>query len=153
MKKQILLLIIGALVIFVVAGVLGIYYQQQRMTSQILVQQESAQKMQAVVKALSSNMVNSLSVYGQVTNINGQDLILTFAGDIIAVHIKDNAPISSFASASAGGVASQPQVKFSDIKNGNSLTIELKVLPDGQLEGQSIIVAPVFNAATSGNNK
>jgi hypothetical protein len=154
-KSQLtILLIVAGLVLFVIGGGIGIFYQKQITASQIKIaaaETLKAQKVESAVNFLSSKLVTYISATGQVVGVKGRDITLNSGGDTILVHIKDNAPISAPAydstmpsiAAAPGG----PQIEIENIKTGDSLNVQIKVLPDGQLEGQAIMIIPVINIA------
>lgn len=139
-KKNLTVLVIVAILFFVVGGGLGIAYQIKKdsLTPKEKVQVESANK-------LSSKVIPSITAFGEVSNITGKNITLTFGGDSLVIKIRDDAQIYLPATNSTdknGKAVALPQraAKFSDIKTGDSLSINLKLLPDGQIEGQMVII-------------
>lgn len=138
---SIVLLLIAVLVIFVLGGGLGISYQTQK-NSPLL---EKAAQSEAVIKNLSSKTVLSIVAYGQVTNIQGRNITLLYAGDSLTVRIKEDSMIYSLVTlpaAQKGAVvaSTQKQAEFKDIKKGDNLNVTLRLLPDGQLEGSTVMI-------------
>jgi hypothetical protein len=126
------LFIIGGLVFLVAGAGLGILYQTQQTAPQL-------EKINTAVKFLSSKTVPSIVAYGQVANIDGRNLTLAFNGDNITIAINEDATVNSFVKNEAGTMA-QKKSDFSQIKKGDTLNITIKVLPDGQIQGVSVIV-------------
>ncbi|MDO8619407.1 MAG: hypothetical protein Q7R49_05710, partial [Candidatus Daviesbacteria bacterium] len=60
-------------------------------------------------------------------------------GDNIKISIDDNSPIYSFANDSTGKSV-QEKVNFSEIKIGDNLNITIKLLADGKIQVQSVLV-------------
>lgn len=138
---SVVLWLILILVIFVLGGVFGILYQTQK-NSPLL---EKAAQLEAVIKDLSSKTVLSIVAYGQVTNIQGRNITLTYAGDTLTVRIKEDSMIYSLvtvpaAQKGAAATSTQQKAEFKNIKNGDNLNVTLKLLPDGQLEGSTVMI-------------
>ena len=141
-KPLIFLLIIGAVFIFVLGGGIGVLYQTQQSAPQV----EKLQTIEASIKGLSSKVIPSINAYGQVTKIEGRNITLDFKGEILTLKIKDDAQILSFvklvsSEENTSGIDNQ-QTDFEEIKNGDNLNISIKFLPEGTLEGQSVIILP-----------
>jgi len=137
-KKNLLLFLIGAVFFLVLGGGLGVFYQQQNTAPKEVV------KIQAV-QTLSSKVIPSITAFGQVTKIDGKTITLTFGGDNLTVKIRDDAqiylPATSAKDKNGKLVTSQQQTaQFSDIKVGNNVSVNLKLLSDGQIEGQLVII-------------
>jgi hypothetical protein len=142
-KKDIVLLIAGVFVIFAIGGGLGILYQNQKLQSDKEIQQ--AIFMAPTVKALSSKAVQSIVAYGQVERIEGRSITLVYAGEKITVTLKDNAEIfSSIAKKDpkTGNLKTPAPEKaeFKDIKTGDMVSITLKILADGKIQGESVFI-------------
>ena len=131
----IIILLIAVLALAVGSGVL-----LQKDLSQFGKAAKTEAKMEAVVKSLSSQAVPSVVAFGEVSKIDGRNITLTYNGDSVTVAIKEDAQISSFVVPSGGGAGKQTIVPFGNIKNNDKLSINLKVLSDGQLQGQSVII-------------
>jgi flagellar basal body-associated protein FliL len=142
-KTSLTILIIVGVVIFLVGGGLGILYRTQNPS-------EKYQKLETAVATLSSKAVPSIAGYGQVTNIDGKNITLSYSEDSLTINISEKAVIYSFvASAPAKNGATsgtQKEVEFNAIKKGDYVNIGLKLSPDGTLQGETVIILPVFNA-------
>ena len=137
-KKNLLLFLIGAVFFLVLGGGLWVFYQQQNTAPKEVV------KIQAV-QTLSSKVIPSITAFGQVTKIDGKTITLTFGGDNLTVKIRDDAqiylPATTAKDKNGKLVTSQQQTaQFSDIKVGNNVSVNLKLLSDGQIEGQLVII-------------
>jgi hypothetical protein len=128
----VVLLIIGGVVLLASGAGLGILYQNQTVSPQF-------EKAVAAVNFLSSKAVPSIVAYGQVVSIDERNLTLAFNGDNIAITINDDASVNSFVKDEKGTMA-QKKVDFSQIKKGDTLNVSVKLLPDGQIQGLSVII-------------
>lgn len=142
-NKALTTLIVVAVLFLIVGGGVGMAYQTQKDSVKI----KQVNIMEPAFKGLSSKVIPSIVAYGQVTNIEGRNITLSYSGESLTVKIKDNANIYSFATAPGTKTASQEKANFSDIKKGDNLNISLKLLADGSLEGQSAIILPLPTAA------
>lgn len=130
-KKFLVILIAVAVLFFIIGGALGFFYQAQKIASQ----PDNTVKINAV-KTLSSRVIPSITAYGAISNISGRNLTLTFGGESLTVKIKDDAQIFLPSTATA----SQQTARFADIKKGDNASVNLKLLPDGQIEGDVVII-------------
>ena len=86
-NKQLVILIIIGVFLFLLGGVIGIAYDSQTGPQQVKVK---------TVNSLTSKVVSSITAYGKITNINGKNLTLNNLGDNLVFLIADNAQIYSF---------------------------------------------------------
>lgn len=136
MQKNIYLLIIAGIIIFIFGAGVGVSYQLQGGFSA---------KKETAFKTLSSKVVQSVVSYGEITKISDRNLNLSFAGDTITVYIKESAPIVSFVGQAAGAnQQAQKNIEFKDIKVGDYANIVLKVMPDAGLEAQTVMIVPPY---------
>lgn len=132
-SKLVILIIIGILLV-AGGGAAGFFYNS---------------KMQApstdLIRTLSSKAIPSIIAYGEVKNISGKNLTISYKGDSISVKIADNAQVVIL-TPQAGSSTTQAQVKadFSKIKVGDNLNVSIKVFSDGSMEGQSVFILPSF---------
>ena len=141
-KKNLISLIVIGVVFFIVGGGLGLMYQKQKDAQSQLPQNN---KKVAAVQTLSSKVIPSITAYGQISKIDGRNLTLAFGGDSLTIKIRDDALVympSKTTSDSSGKqiITPQTQSKFSDIKTGDNVSVNVKLLSDGQLEGQIVII-------------
>lgn len=134
MKKSVLIILFLVLcVLLIAAGTgFGIFYQQQK----DLISEKNSQ---GTLKSLSSKIIASIIAYGQVAKIDGRDITISYLGDSMKIFIEDGYKIYLIGN-SAEGQSEKKEIKFEDIKIGNHLNITIKVMPDGQIIGQSILV-------------
>lgn len=127
-------LLVGAGLLLLIFGVgLGVLFQDKQESS------SPSNKITEAVKALSSKTVPSIVAYGQVTKIDGRDITLSYNGDNITITIDANGQVYSFVNDSTGKPV-QKKVEFKEVKVGDNLNITLKLLSDGQLQGQSVFI-------------
>ncbi len=144
MNKSLILIIAGAVVIFVLGGGLGISYQAQKSGT------SGSSNSDAVVKTLSSKVVPSIIAYGEVTNIQGKNITLSYGSDSIIIPVNDDSQIFSFGqSADTKTPPVQKKVTFAEIKKGDSLNVNLKLLSDGTIQGTSVVILPNIPAQTT----
>ena len=134
-KIGIITLIIVGVVLFVAGGVVGIFYQ---------IQKDAPQALKAeTTNSLASAVIPSIVAYGNVTRIEGRNITLSNSGDSLAVDVKDGAQVISFTNGAGSATGPVQQVaSFNDVKVGSTINISVKVLPDGQLRGETIIILP-----------
>ncbi len=135
------LLTILALVIFFAGMGLGVLYKTQQ-DAAVPVNSRSTDKMVSAVKALSSKLIPPTIAFGQVSKIEGRNIVLSFNGESIIFEVNDNTQIFD-ASPGNGNAAGTPKpLILTDIKKGDYLNVAFKVLSDGTIEAQSIYVVP-----------
>ncbi|MDP3882990.1 MAG: hypothetical protein Q8Q48_02955 [Candidatus Staskawiczbacteria bacterium] len=137
-KANILILILIGAVLFVIGGGLGIFYQTQKDAPYL--------KKASTIDVLGSKVIPSVVAYGRVTKIEGRNISLTYMGDSLTVQVKDGAQVSSFVSSSGSKTPVQTKASFNDIKIGNDINISVKVLTDGQLQGESVFILSLGGA-------
>jgi len=133
-SKNLVLIIIIALVFFVLGGGAGVYF-----ISQTPLTKEGAAN-QIALKTLSSKVIPSIVAYGEVTNISGKNVTVAYAGDSATVAIANSAQVYSFIQQAGSASPTQQKTDFAAIKKGDTLNIALKLLADGTLQGQSVII-------------
>lgn len=111
------------------------------------------QQTQSIVAKMQSKVIGSIVAFGQVAKINGRTITLVNGAnkDTLAIVMKDNASVMSMVSATdKGAVAtSQQKASFADIKTGAFLNVSVKVMTNGQIEGQSAIIFPNFTSTAN----
>jgi len=142
-KKTIILFFILGFLIFILGGGMGVFYQSQKcLPENCPSATKETSALEKTIKDLSSRTIYFIVAYGTVEDINGRKLTISNNGENLTVEIKENAEITSFIRPVAGGNSSTPEAiaKFEDIKKGDNLRISLKVLPDGKITGESVII-------------
>lgn len=134
-KKNLITLVVVAVLALIVGGVLGMSMQAQKDAPQI----QKAEKFESTIKSLSSKIVPSIMAYGQVSNINGRDLTIVYGTESLTINIKDDATIQSFVPPSNGSAPIQQKVEINALKNGDSVNIGLELV-DGKLIGKSVVI-------------
>ena len=149
----IILLVITAVFIFVLGGGAGILYQTQKDASRLnqgqkdALRLKEAQKSESAVKVLSSKLSNIVTITGKVIKIFGRSLTLSKEEESIEISVKEDAKVYSLKTPEISEkekkslIALSPTVStFESIKVGDSLNINVMVLPGGVLETRSIII-------------
>ena len=132
--------ILVGLVIFLGVGyILGVYSQQKINGQKI----ESLEKTKNIFSY--SKLINSIIAFGKISNISGRTITLTSETDTLEITMRANAQVYSFtAPTSTGGqltgIPSQNIAAFEDIKVGDNLNVNMRMLPDGTFEGASAII-------------
>lgn len=137
----ILLLVVGVLLLVVGAGV-GYLYSLKYQSPNIKNNSEA-------VKALSSNVIPTIVAYGKVLSVQGKNITVSFKNDSITVPIKDGAQIYALVPPAAGAKNTgmvQQIIALKDIKKGNNINIGIKLLPNGQFQGQTVVIFPTSPA-------
>ncbi len=147
-KNVVIAIVLGVLILVFGVGI-GVVYQGQKSPVAQVESQQNAQSA-STIKALSSKVIPSVAAYGTITNINGRNLTVGYQTDSIVVPVNNDAKIYGFVVTSAvpkGGIlpktsTTSQQINFSDIKKGDSVSVNIKVLASGKMEGLSVIVLP-----------
>ncbi|SRR3990167_578733 len=132
MNKTISTVLISGLLFLILGTGIGFMYKTIQISPQI-------KKTTAIIKDLSSKTILSSVAYGQVSKIEGRDITLSYSGDSIKISMEANSPVYSFANDSIGKPI-QKKVSLKEVKIGDNLNITIKVLPDGQIQGQSVLI-------------
>jgi hypothetical protein len=137
-RKNLTIIIVVAVIGVIIGLVLGISLSQKGISNN-----SQSNKFESAVKALSSKVIPSIIAYGQVTKIENKNITLTYNKETLTIPLTQSTSIYSFVAPEAGSKATAPTQKkssFSEIKVGDSLNITIKLLPDGTIEGQSVII-------------
>ena len=130
--------IIAGLFLFVFGGGIGVLYQTEKTSPQ----SAQLEKTTSIINFLSSEEFSRITVFGKAEKIEGRDItLLSEKGDSLKVSVIENSPVYSFVKDNAGKPV-RKIVKFEEIKIGDNLNITIKLLPDGQLQGLSVIILP-----------
>lgn len=137
--------IVSTAIIVLVVLVVGLgagFFIKALMDASVLAKNEKIAK---AIEVLSSPLVPSIVAYGQVESINGRVITLSYSGKTLSVEISSNAVIYSY-SAGSGAAGGQKQIKFENIKKGDTLNVSIKLSSDGSLVGQMVMMIPVPSA-------
>ena len=138
-KKNLIIILVVALVSVIVGGALGMFLQSAKDAPAIL----TAEKLQPVVKSLSSKVVPSIMAFGQVEKIDGRKITITYNKETLEVPFKDSAIIYTFNPPTTTSKTDKPgqiKVSFSEIKVGDNLSVTVKLLPEGVISGESAVI-------------
>ena len=137
-RKNLTIIIVVAVVAVIIGLALGM-----SLSKTSVVNNPQSNKFESAVKALSSKVIPSIIAYGQVTKIENKNITLTYNKETLTIPLTQSTSIYSFVAPVAGSKTAAPTQKksaFSEIKVGDSLNITIKLLPDGTIEGQSVII-------------
>lgn len=130
-SANMLLLIIVILAAGIIGGLCGSLYQMQHYSLQV-------QKAETL-DMLSSEAVESIMAFGEVTNVSGRIVTLSFGeGKNLQIYIKDDAKIYNRTMVNKKIVATE--IKFEEIKNGVNLNIPITVSATGRLEAIAAVI-------------
>lgn len=129
-KNLVILLLIGILLLSVGAGI-GVIYQIQKDGPLV-----------SAAKSLSSEIIASIAAYGEVADIDGRKITLSFMDENLTISVSEEAIVYSFKQQGAEANAKQNLADFSDIKKGDFINISVKLSSDGKLEGNNVVILP-----------
>lgn len=104
-----------------------------------------------LVKILTSKTISTIYADGEVVKIDGRNITISAKGEGATYKIADGADINIITtsvpldSKTKTAPATQTKGNFSNIKVGQKVNILLKVLDDGKVAGQAVII---FTSAT-----
>jgi hypothetical protein len=141
-NKNLIILVIVAIVIFVIGFGLGFFLNSQNSAPKV-----NNNNVANLIGLLSLKTVPSITAFGQVSKIEGKNVTLFFNGDSMTIPVISSARINSVDSSKNNA---QQEAKFENIKVGDALSVGLKVLPDGSLQGTSVFIMPstIINSTT-----
>ena len=137
-RKNLTIIIVVAVVAVIIGLALGM-----NLSPKSVAEKSQSTKFESAVKALSSKVIPSIIAYGQVSKIENKNITLTYNKETLTIPLTQSTSIYSFVAPATGSKTATPTQKkaaFSEIKVGDSLNITLKLLPDGTIEGQSVII-------------
>ena len=134
MLKQILI-VAGAIILLMVGALLGLLYQMQNTVPQ---PQQQVEQPDPLLGILSSNTVSSIVAQGKISQIQGDAITITSDKSLTA-RVTSNTSINLIKDDSKG---EKQQVALKDLKIGDSVTLNLKLLPNKQFEAFFIFIQP-----------
>jgi len=143
----VIIVLIGGAILLGAGYLAGVSLEKER-TAPDLEKLEKLEKINNVLNSFNSlKVIPSIVAFGEVTEISGRTVTLTYGAENLPIKIKENAKISSLTALVPdveGGqvVPEQKTVEFKDIKIGDNLNVSLRLLPEGELEGLSVIIFP-----------
>ena len=149
-KLSIFLLIIIGVFIFVLGGGVGIMYQEQiiKDTSQAETIQITPQITSATIKTLLSKVISPIIASGKAVKIEKRNITLKDKTESLVISVKENSSVYSSEQVvdqdgeDTNSDSVKKIVEFKDVKVGDNLNIIFKLLLDGTLETQSVIIFP-----------
>jgi hypothetical protein len=141
MQKNIVIIIVAVLISLGIGFYIGTVSSPIVTKTATVIQKDV--KLQATVKALSSKLVVSSIVQGNVTKISGKILTLSDGTDTINISVGDTAQIYSFAPPTTAGKPAAPtKINFSALKVGDQLNVNIQVSASGDVQGISVLLIP-----------
>ena len=131
-NSNLIILVIAGIFIFVIGSSLGFFYKIKTSMPNASVDTTN------LIGQLSLKTVPTILAFGQVSKIQGRNITLSFNGDTMTVPVGDSAQVRSANSSTNA----QQNAQFGDVKVGQTININLKVLSDGSLEGISVFIMP-----------
>jgi len=130
--KKVVSYIIVALVFFAVGGGTGFLSYESFKKQQPL--EETP-----VYKILTSNLIPTITAYGRISSINGNDMVLSNGEELLNIKMENSAPVYVFdSSVDLGNGLSAPSQKVAGIdilKEGQDISVNLEINKDGQING------------------
>lgn len=156
MKKKYIIIVPSAIIIFVlillasffIGKNIGISYQLEKDATTV---GENA-KAALAISSLVLKTVPSIIAYGKVEKISGRNITVTYSGDTMTVPIEANASIYAIIKDvlnkdSGSQTSEQKRVNFNEIRTGNNVNISLKISPNGDIVGETVIILASANKA------
>ncbi len=143
-RTLIISLVAGLIVLAAGFGLGNALQKKPATTAQVASQQ--TQVMPDSIKVLSSNVIAPITARGKVSKIDGNNFTLLFqtASATIAMRGDTKVYILVVAPPSALNKSKymSKQVALKDIKVGDNVEVNVRVLTTGQIEGYNIIILP-----------
>ncbi len=130
-------------------GFAGLSFQKNKDALQL----KNEAELSLAVNALSSKVVPSVVAYGQVTKVVGNNITITSQGQSVTILMNADArmyslvpvvvaPVSKSVSRQSAVSSTNQQITLGDVKVGSNVSISIKVLATGQVQGYSLFVFP-----------
>ena len=138
-RNLIIILVVAGIVIFVLGGVAGVLFQNQKAngTAGIGTPINTPGKLADNVK---SKVISSIVLYGKVESISGRTAKISNNGDTVSVVMSASAKFSLIDVSKKTPV--QKDAKFENIKVGDNLNISAKILDNNSFAGVSVVIFP-----------
>lgn len=152
-KPLIITLLIVGIIGLAIGYLGGILSQGEKIAAPVASTEEILRKASNLIKIMSSEMIPSLVAIGKIANISGKTITLKAhnskeGGLTIPIEITENTQFASFTFPSKENGKDAPitpireEIEFKDIKVGNDVNINFKIMPDNTFQGVSVIVFP-----------
>ena len=133
----IIIIIVIAVLLLVSSFLVGFYFSQKEPLK--------IGGTENIVKIVNSKVIPSIIANGIVTEISGRIITLSSNEESLDINIREDAKIYSLRD-----ISGEINPTFEFIKVGDNLSINIKILSDGKIEGLSITIPPL--PTSSGNN-
>lgn len=101
--------------------------------------QKNKPKVQAVEK-LNTRVSLAMNAYGTVSDIFGRNVILSSGSDTLTIHIGENAKITAYVFSKSGNYEPGKEMKFEDIRKGQTINANFRIIEDGTFESSSVLI-------------
>jgi len=130
------------MIVFMAVGAFGMYFYQrnyQPTTSGPNMQlAQSDQQELDKLRGLKSDVVSLIMLYGQVTNVSGNEITLSLNQSNLSFKLDPQASVASVDTSSENQTQSSASV--SDIKPGTNIQVGAQLSFDNQLTGYSVLI-------------
>ncbi len=130
--KNRIISIFSGLLILIIGIVFGVLYQPRQLQNILETTTPPA------VKVLSSKTIPSITAYGLITKIDGNNITIDNQGDSMTMTVRDDAKIYAFLATTG----KSQQITLKDLKIGDNLSVNVKITSSGQVDAYSLIVLP-----------
>jgi hypothetical protein len=138
--RSIIALIILGFAIFIIGGGAGMVYQSQKNEiPKTDFNIDDAKKCNLLVEDLDSEVITSIVAYGQVVDINSNQVIISYQGNSVEIKLDQNITVYSFGKDNNGNHI-QDKIDIKEIKKGDNLNVILKIMPNKELSAQTIFL-------------
>ena len=120
----VVLVLIGVAVVFLIAGFYASFLLQE---NRIMPGANTAENS---LKILRSDLIPSIVAFGQIKNISGRTVTLSYDIDTLVIDLAPEAKVF---------ISGEKEMNFSDLKVGDYINISLKVYPDDTVKGSRIL--------------
>jgi len=144
-RSLIIILTVSGLVIFILGGIAGIIYQNQKAAGTTGLAGTQTNTPAKLVDNLKSKVISSIVLFGKVEKISGRTLNISNNGDAINVAISNDARFSLVDSSPKA--AGPKTAGFENIKVGDTVNMSAKILDSNSFLGLSVVIYPAQKAA------
>jgi len=134
------------IIFFITVGALGLFIYQEYTkpvqpvaTPQINQLSQADQQELNKLKSLKSSVISSFLLFGQVKNISGNTIILSYGRDLTSLTLDPSAKIY-FVSTAKATTGKETPAQLSDIKIGENIQAQAQLSADDQLVGYSVLI-------------
>ncbi len=136
--------IVGAVLFSGTGYFVGVSLEKEKSQSRI----ETLEKQTNITEMLgSSKIINSVIAFGKVSKVSGRTVTLASGLEKLAIDIKEDAQIYLMTAPTSvdgniSGIPTQRTAVFGEIKVGDNINVNVKILSNGSAEGLGVIILP-----------